>query len=71
MEEFGFLLFLWWIIGTVVNVMIASEKNRSVGSAIVTSIFLSPLVSYLYLLAVPVKMIDANKTNKENKNKEK
>ena len=68
MEEFGFLLFLWWIIGTVVNAMIASEKNRSVGSAIVTSIFLSPLVSYLYLLAVPVKMIDANKTNKENKN---
>ena len=68
MEEFGFLLFLWWIIGTVVNAMIVSEKNRSVGSAIVTSIFLSPLVSYLYLLAVPIKVIDASKTNKENKN---
>ncbi len=68
MEEFGFLLFLWWIIGTVVNAMIASEKNRSVGGAIVTSIFFSPLVSYLYLLAVPAKETNSNQPSKENKN---
>ena len=60
---------LGWIVGIVVNAMIAGEKNRSVGGVIVASIFLSPVVSYLYLLAVPVKVADTKEaTNKENKN---
>lgn len=47
------IFFFFWIIGTVVNAMIASEKGRSVGGAIATSILCSPVVSYAYLLAVP------------------
>ena len=48
------ILFIFgWIIGAIVNGMIASAKNRSVAGAVVTSIFLSPLTAYLYLLAVP------------------
>ena len=59
----GWLL-LGWIVGIVVNAMLAGEKNRSVGGVIVASILLSPVVSYLYLLAVPVKAA----ASKENKN---
>jgi len=44
-----------WLIGIVLNGMIAAEKNRSVAGVVVTSIFLSPFTAYLYLLAVPVK----------------
>lgn len=67
MEEFGFLLFLWWIIGTVVNVMIASAKKRSIGGVIVASLLLSPLIPYSYLLAVPVKEVEINETNNNAK----
>ncbi len=43
------------IIWIIMNVAIAREKNRSVGGIIGFSIFCSPLMGYLYLLAVPVK----------------
>ena len=59
------LAFLWWIIGTVVNAMIASAKNRSIGGAIVVSVLLTPLTSYLYLLAVPKKEVTSSETNDE------
>ena len=57
------LLFLGWIVWTVMNAMVASEKGRSVGGVVVASIFLSPLTAYLYLLAVPAlaKRVDGGK----------
>lgn len=57
------LVFVGWVVGIVINAMIAGEKNRSVGGAIAASILLTPLFIYLYLLAVPVKIVAA-KTNK-------
>ena len=63
MEMDGWLL-LGWIVGIVVNAMIASQKNRDIAGVIVASLLLSPVVSYLYLLAVPVKAA----ASKENKN---
>ena len=49
------IVIIFWIIGICLNGMIASEKNRNRGEAIVNSILFSPLVVYLYLLAVPAK----------------
>jgi len=43
----------FWITFTVVNGMVASAKNRNVLGVVLTSIFLSPLTAYLYILAVP------------------
>lgn len=59
------ILFFAYIILLVINAIIANEKNRSVGWVIVASLFLSPIFSYLYLLAVPVKKIEENQKTKE------
>lgn len=65
----GFVLFVFYVAWIVVNIMIASEKHRDVAGVVIGSIFLSPLTIYLYLLAVPVKDVDSNKsTDKKNKN---
>lgn len=52
------VLFVFYVAWIVVNVMITSEKHRSIAGVVIGSIFLSPLTIYLYLLAVPVKNID-------------
>jgi hypothetical protein len=51
----GSILFLivFWIVGTFVNVAIAKEKGRDAAASFFVSLFLSPVVGYLYLLAVP------------------
>ena len=48
-----FIFIIAWIVGTVCNAKIAKEKGRNVASAVMVSIIFSPLLSYLYLLAVP------------------
>lgn len=45
------LLYLGWC---VVNALIAAEKNRSAGLVFVLSLIGSPLLLWLYLVAVPV-----------------
>ena len=47
------LIILWWIVGTIVNGCIAHAKGRDTGNIVVMSLFLSPAMAYLYLLAVP------------------
>jgi len=50
----GIVLFLFiWIVGTFLNMFVAFEKGRPIGSTILTSLLVSPVVAYLYLLAVP------------------
>ena len=46
-------IFLGWILFTILNAFIAKQKGRNVTNALLVSIFLSPITSYLYLLAVP------------------
>jgi len=55
MEGFAFLILLtWiWIVGTIINSIIAYEKGRSVKLIILMSILLSPIFGYAYILAVP------------------
>jgi hypothetical protein len=48
---FGALAF--WFGWAAMNSMIAKEKNRDVTTAFLASVFASPLLVYLYLLAVP------------------
>lgn len=62
MEE---ICILFWIILILMNTMIASEKNRSGLAVFISSIFLSPLVPYLYLLAVPALPITQKTDNKK------
>jgi len=52
---FEIIVIIFWIILIFLNGVIAGEKNRSAGGAIFASIFLSPIVVYLYLLAVPAR----------------
>ena len=59
------LSLIMWIVGTVVNGMVAKEKKRSVGNAVLVSIIFSPLTSYLYLLAVPVGMVEVKVEDKK------
>jgi len=40
---------------TIINAMVAYQKNRSVLWAIVMSLIFTPIFAYLYLLAVPPK----------------
>lgn len=37
----------------IVNAMIAEQKGRSFSAALIFSVFVSPLVVYLYIVAVP------------------
>ena len=49
------LIILAWIGWTIVNGMVAKQKGRDSSGAVVASIFLCPVFTYLYLLAVPSK----------------
>ena len=44
---------LFWIGGVVLNVMIANKKRIGNVGILLVSIFLGPVLPYLYLLAVP------------------
>ena len=48
---FAYIYFLW----SVVNVIIATKKGRSNTFTFFASIIATPLLVYLYLLAVPPK----------------
>jgi hypothetical protein len=37
------------------NYKIAAERGRDKGAAVIVSLLLSPVTSYLYLIAVPVQ----------------
>lgn len=52
MEIIVIPFYLGWVI---VNCMVAGSKNRSVIGVLFFSIILTPLLPFLYLLAVPVK----------------
>lgn len=60
------ILVLFWIALCAMNIMIASEKNRSCVAVFISCIFLTPLVPYLYLLAVPA--LPAAQTKQITKN---
>lgn len=49
----GIMSIIYWIGGSIMNGIIAHAKGRSVPASVVISIFLSPVLPYLYLLAVP------------------
>ena len=53
--EQWFYFILVYTIWTIINAKVAKNKNRDVAEAIIVSIFCSPLASYLYLLASPVR----------------
>jgi hypothetical protein len=48
----GLCFYLGWC---VVNGMIADAKNRGTGTILLISILFTPLLPYLYLIAVPPK----------------
>lgn len=64
-EEFTFILLLSYVVLIVMNAMIAKQKRRSIGNTVVVSIFFSPIVCYLYLLAVPSISIEDKEKLKE------
>jgi len=47
------IIIVGWIAGAILNGAIAREKNFEVGEMFARSILFSPLLVYLYLLAVP------------------
>jgi len=51
----GLFGFGYWVIGCIVNALVAREKGRSMIGVIICSILFSPTPAYLYLLAVPSK----------------
>ena len=53
MPDVSAVLFLGWIAWSIINAQVAKEKGRSAGGILVLSIFLSPLLGYSYILAVP------------------
>lgn len=63
----GFVLFVFYVAWIVVNIMIASEKHRDIAGVVIGSIFLSPLIIYLYLLAVPVQNVEPQKISNKAK----
>lgn len=50
-----------WFIGAGMNSFIASEKGRGGLAAFFSSIIFSPMLTYLYLLAVPALSIKKSK----------
>ncbi len=58
-------IFIGYILGIGLNLMIANAKKRSMGLVFLASLLLTPVISYLYLLAVPVKEIEENQKNAE------
>ena len=59
------IIFMAYIIGIGLNIMIANAKKRSMGLVFLASLLFSPLIPYLYLLAVPVKQIEENQKPEE------
>lgn len=53
---FGFAAFVFYAAWCFVNGLVAGEKGRSVPAAALASIIATPLLVYLYLLAVPPKI---------------
>lgn len=51
----AFFVVIGWIVGTVGNGMIADRKGLDVAGAVVSSVFLRPLVTWGYLVAVPAE----------------
>lgn len=47
------LLLIFYIAWIWMNVEIADKKNVPQGTTLILSIFLSPLIGYLYVLAMP------------------
>jgi len=47
------VIVIGWIGGSVVNGMVASAKNRNGPICVIISLILSPILVYLYVLAVP------------------
>ena len=52
MEIILIILYLGW---AIVNAGVAYEKNRNWIMVFLISLFLSPILPFLYLIAVPVK----------------
>lgn len=48
-----FIIVLLYLGMTMLNAVIADERGRSVSSALLLSIMLSPLLAYMFLVAVP------------------
>jgi len=46
------LIFFFWITWSFVNGMIAANNRRDVIGVMIASVFLSPLLAWLYLMAV-------------------
>lgn len=42
-----------WLVWSMLNLAIARAKNRDVGGVFALSLFLSPVLGYLYVAAVP------------------
>jgi len=51
----AFLAVFFWVGMAAVNGLLATEKKKSVTAIVLTSLFLTPVFAYLYLLAAPVK----------------
>jgi len=49
----SFLLLFLWVGWVVVNGFVAASKYRGVAACVIASIFCSPLLIYLFLLAAP------------------
>lgn len=56
---------IFWIVWSLVNGLIAEEKGRSFVRIFFFSFFLSPLLGYLYILAVPFKELTSTQGNTE------
>lgn len=50
---------IFWVAWSIANLFIAKEKGRSPGLMFLLSILLSPLITFLYLIAVPTKKNEA------------
>lgn len=55
LERYWLFLLIGWAVWTALNYFVARTKNFDVGGVILASVFLSPLLTYLYIAAVPAK----------------
>jgi hypothetical protein len=53
MSTFGIALALFWIVWSITNADIAHQKGRSIVQNLVFSLLCTPLIDWLYLVAVP------------------
>ncbi len=61
------IVFLVYVLLAMMNAMIADRKNISVLWVFVVSIFLTPVIPYLYLLAIPVQEEEKNNETRKAK----